>query len=376
MKKIYTPRSVQLNRWYRRLSSKRLRQAIVNGGKIRIGRKKLKFSKKVKFIPVIAPYNLSLGKKNHYECVAFINKIQSSIRIAANSNNEVCICFRNTKYISAPAGIYLLSSVEEYVRRYPSVSYQVRFPPSIPDKHTRYKAPVVHAALSRIGFYSLLSVRDVKLKSFPHVDTWHVASSTIVKGNLVGEALEKLQNLGINQKALYRSGIEAMNNAIEHAYSPDIPNLNNFVTKKWWLFAGVLDNKLIFLISDKGHGIPNTIPYTQSTDLIKEIKDKLKNALLGETLVGDAEAIHIATLIKETRTALGHRGKGGPDLRKFVESQKDASLQIYSNTGTYLYSLTKKGKKPVPIGYNNKSSINGTIIGWEVPLPDEMLVKG
>ena len=144
------------------------------------------------------------------------------------------------------------------------------------------------------------------------------------------------------------------------------------------MFTGVLDNKLIFVIADKGHGIPKTLPFTQSLDVINAIKAKVRNTyakLNSSVLSGDAEAIHIATLVKETRTALGHRGKGGPDLRKFVESHPDAKLQIYSNYGSYSFQLTKHSKKDYPSGYNNKGSIEGTIIGWEVPLEESNFKK-
>lgn len=378
MKKIELPLYVVRKRKNRNIATKKLRAARRKGSKLVITRNSLKASKVECNVKVVAPYNFHLGKKYHIHCVKFINDLHKAVKQAANSNKTVCICFRDTKHISAPAGIYLFSSTEEIVRKYPSVTFQVRIPPAVPEQHTRSKEAVVHAALMRIGYYDLLSIKKSKAKPFPHVNTWHTCSASIVKGNLVGQALSKLDNLGIDQKALYRSGIEAMNNAIEHAYSKDVPKLHDFHTKKWWMFTGVLDNKLIFVIADKGHGIPQTLPYTQPEDVISNIRSKMRNAynkIDNTVLNADAEAIHIATLVKKTRTTLGYRGKGGPDLRKFVESHPDAKLLIYSNFGTYSFELTKKGKKDLSLGFNNKSSIEGTIIAWEVPLPESNLSK-
>ncbi|CAM3779322.1 MULTISPECIES: hypothetical protein [Pseudoalteromonas] len=375
MKKKQLPSIIQKNRWRRRLSSKRLKKAKRSEQySLKLTRKGLRFVKSPVSIRVIAPFNISLGKKYHNSCVNFVTELGAAVRQASISLQTVCICFRDTEHISASAGIYLLSSTEEYVMKFPGVKFQVRVPPSVPLNSIKRREPVVHAALNRIGFYSVLSIKQSSLKPIPHVNTWHIESDKIVKGNLVGKALNKLESIGIDQKALYRSGIEAMNNAIEHAYSREIPNVNKFITKKWWLFAGVIDNKLIFLIADKGHGIPNTIPYTQPQNIIDEIKSKMKavSSKVSDTvLTGDVEAIHVATLIKKTRTELGHRGKGGPDLRKFVESEPKAKLQIYSNFGSYSFSITSKGKS-APLGFNNKRSIQGTIIGWEVPLPEGM----
>lgn len=73
--------------------------------------------------------------------------------------------------------------------------------------------------------------------------------------------------------------------------------------------------------------------------------------------------------VKRTRTKLGYRGKGGTDLQSIIENFENAQLRIISNKGNYRYTHRKKARPELM--WDAKHSINGTIVEWSVPLPNE-----
>ena len=123
------------------------------------------------------------------------------------------------------------------------------------------------------------------------------------------------------------------------------------------MFTAVQDNKLVILVCDLGVGIPNTIRDTQPDSLIQQIFAKF--SFFANT---DGSWIKVATLVKETRTGLTNRGKGGSDLRSIVDKFDKATLTIISNKGQYNYRKHKlnSGKvEPTESVYDNKRSILG-----------------
>ena len=88
--------------------------------------------------------------------------------------------------------------------------------------------------------------------------------------------------------------------------------------------------------------------------------------------------------MKRTRTELGHRGKGGPDLRSIVETFPSALLSIRSNMGRYVLkgkdhrSKAHRNEKQNYIAGTDKrewksnisESILGTIVEWNLSIKD------
>lgn len=356
----------------RRISEKLIRSE-KRGGKAFTGTRKHphKKSKLKSEIKIIAPKFIDLYKaRNHTKTMDFIQKLEISSFQAIRSNATLRICFRETMVISAAAGILLLSTIEIIAKNHPSLKVTISRPPNSKQNGDKGTINVVHAVLQRIGFYKAIRLGPFKTKSFPHVDNWYIGSSTQVDGQNLADAIKITEDLGVKTSELYRSGIEAISNAVEHAYSGKVPTNKAFTLKKWWIFVGVIDSRLVILVCDRGHGIPETLPYTQSTKLLGSIKAylanlyKLKTAKIAHD--GDVAQIHAATLVQETRTKLGHRGKGGKDIKSFVKANNDARLIIFSNKGQYRF--VKKNSKHVDLGYNNHHSIGGTIIEWSLPI--------
>ncbi|MEW9796643.1 hypothetical protein [Alteromonas sp. CYL-A6] len=361
----------------RRLSSK-IRKVLKRKGKVSTSSRKnpSRRSAPRKHIFVQAPEGLDLyNRKAHLKTVTFIKELTKAAKVSHDRDLPVRLCFRHTTRISASGGIYLYAVTDSLKVKYPKLSFIVAHPPKKPDRVNHENISVVQAVLKQIKFYSLIGVSVPKVKELPNVDCWATAQSEKVDSDLLGAAIQKLEPYGVNTHELFRAGVEAMANAAEHAYDKTIRTNRSFPKKEWWLFTAVLEKKLIVYICDLGHGIPVTMPHTQKADVLTKIKSKVTNALgqLGHgkaPVDGDVFQIQASTLVKETRTELGHRGKGGNDIRSFIDNNNRSSLYIFSNKGTWKYKSTPT-KKGLGIGYNNKHSIDGTVIGWSIPLSAE-----
>lgn len=75
--------------------------------------------------------------------------------------------------------------------------------------------------------------------------------------------------------------------------------------------------------------------------------------------------IKASTLIKETRTELEYRGKGGGDIRAFIDKTPNSQLIIRSNRGMYVYN----GKYKPDLVKESLYSLNGTVVQWAIQYP-------
>lgn len=364
------------NKKNRRVSSGKKKAERLGGPIYQGTRKNPKHSRRREYdIRVVAPSKIDLGKpKSHKSLVQFMVALKIACQTAANSGRTINICFRDTRLITASGGIYLLATTDTLVKKFSHVKFSVTKPPKIPQVEYHAAVSVVHSVLCQIGFYKLLNLNPVKGKDLPHVNCWHVETSSIVDSVALGTAIERLTEHGVHGADMFRAGIEAMANATEHAYTDRI--LNNFTDKRWWLFTAVLNNELIVYICDLGHGIPVTLPHTQNENILQLAFHKFMTTFQltrpTSQLTGDVLNIAISTFIKETRTDLGHRGKGGEDIKSFIDKNPEAKLQIYSNAGFWKYARAKRNisRPNIGLGYNNALSIGGTIVGWSIPLKE------
>lgn len=356
-------------------------------------RKKLTYSPKAtetrifrrEMVSITSPEVIDLyGKKNHLRTVNFLKKIETELRRNCDLKFKIHICFKDCKVITASGGIYLKANMELLIHKYPGNRFTVTQPlRAFNSQAGAYNSkPVVHSVLSQIGFYSLLKVHEPKLPQLPNVDCWNISSGQLVDSQALAEAIEKVGLEKSENAAVFRSTIEAMANAAEHAYTAKVPRTAAFNLEKWWLFTAIIDGRFYIYFCDVGHGIPATLKHTQPVPLMHLIYRKLES--LGKKpsfkwLEGDVYAIKASTIVKETRTSESNRGKGIKDIRSLIQKTPGSRLVIYSNRGSYLFNhkkvpytrqiLRRPGLlEPNEDGWNNKLSICGTIVGWSVPL--------
>lgn len=326
---------------------------------------------------IIAP-----GKIDIYSPKAAVQFLQflNHFRIKARYNKSIQICFRNTSRITAAACLLLYAETDRLLRHLPGLKISCTLPPMSPGGKHNNQEYIVESALKQIGFFTLIGQRTRQIRNYSSVAFWRQLSGSMADGSLTASlfnSLPKELNAYARSK-LYRGTFEAMANCVEHAHPAPRKDGLNIQDKRWWMFVGIKDDSLAILVCDLGVRIPNTIR-NHDKDVLSRIASTI--GLKNDT---DADLIHASTFVKRTRTELGHRGKGGPDLRSIVETFPSALLSIRSNMGRYVLkgkdhrSKAHRNEKQNYIAGTDKrewksnisESILGTIVEWNLSIKD------
>lgn len=348
----------ELKHWLRRVRKKALRHN-------RAITKKFKPSSKIKKdgVYVIAPRILSMGQKYHGYLVRFKEELERYSALAHNLQHHLRINFRETEILSADACTVLLATIDTIKCKYPDIKFSVIRPKNRPmnsllRNKMRYD---VDAVFCHLGLYKLLGFNYTSSTSQKNVKCWHFISGDMADGKITSPILNELQSMGVNTKGVYSSYIEAIANAVEHAYTDKVPTSRQFPVRRWWMLLAVVDDTMSIFVCDLGHGIPNTLEYTQDQNFLSSLWTKILMRATKPT--DDCLYIKVAASIKESRTELEYRGKGSTDIKSLIKDKKDSILFIHSNKGTYTFSNDGSEKC-----YENIGSINGTLIQWNIPL--------
>lgn len=319
-------------------------------------------------VEVKAPPRINLyDQSDHERTVDFLR----DLRFKISRNSKVRICFRDTRQITAAAGLLFIAELDRLVKTYPGVKFSCVRPPIQHDSKYGTESHLTESVLNHIGFFKLVGLPEKALPIYKNVSCWKKSHGHVAKGEIAGELLSHVDgHLSKHAlKRLYRGAIEAISNCVEHAYPSVRPDGLNIVDKRWWMFVGISMDRLTVCVCDLGVGIPATVPKKHAWELIQATMERLN--VKGTR---DSEWIRVSTEISRSRTDLKHRGKGGKDIRELLEYYSGAKLSIFSNKGCFRdWNRQKAGsKKPVKIGMldEQKKSIQGTIIEWTVPLEE------
>lgn len=360
MKNIDIWRSIVKNRTLRNLISKEKKHR-ANGG-----RPKHKSVSKKKcfdrfYIEIQAPNKIVLAREISRSFVLFKTEIEEKSKLASQSHRILKLNFRETAIIDAPACAVLIATLDTIRNQFPELKFKVMRPKAKPADQRKRSPYDVDGVFCHIGLYKMLGFNYSSSSSQKNVKCWHFIQSDNTDGSITTPLLNELKAMGINTKGMYSSYIEAIANAVEHAYAENIPTHRKFAVKRWWMLLAVLDNELSLFVCDLGHGIPNTLEKTQHAKILAKIWEKLKQ--LGKP-TKDSIYIKASTMIKETRTGRGYRGKGGEDIRSIIDKTPNSRLIIRSNRGMYVYN----GKNKPELTKESTYSIQGTVIQWNLPL--------
>lgn len=324
---------------------------------------------------IVAPARIDLYNAQWAEkTLQLLEEIESLAHSRSERFFKITICFRNTSIITAAAALLLLARVETLL----SANRYLKIGVVIPPKHKATNKPktiggpsenTVDSVLNRIGFYEAIGIGKRRLREAPNVRCWEVMRGTDVVSQDAGALLKAIQtSVGCKMNKLFRPLIEAMANAVEHAY--DIRCFNGRLpNSRWWMFASFEGAQLTVLICDLGAGIPNTLKITQGQDWLNMIKSRL-----GISFSHDCEYIKAAMEVKKSRTELSYRGKGGCDLRSAVNEFSQSHLLLISNRGYYRYKRCPTARNPNAQSeqiYDVIRSIGGTLVEWTVRLDRE-----
>ncbi|MFC0174071.1 hypothetical protein [Vibrio comitans] len=314
-------------------------------------------------VSAMAPTRIDLyNPRYHTELVMFKQELEKKADESSQSSyrKKLRICFRNTTHITAAAGLLMIATVDNIVSKHPRLKFAVTRPPNRNSKLGQLEN-LVDSVLVRVGFYKLIGHENIKRRcDAANVKCWRYAYGDDANGEIPARLIQELASYGVKTNKLYRSCFEAVANATEHAYTDKVKAKRPFNLERWWFFVGVLDDKITVLICDLGHGIPDTLETTQSKGMLSKIFEKLG---FKTKPTEDCILIRASTMVKESRTGMEFRGKGGTDVKTFVDQTDGSEMLILSNHGYYRY----RGQDSPSQAYDNKRSVGGTIIQWTIP---------
>lgn len=275
---------------------------------------------------------------------ALRNKFLSAIKTIGTRdklNKKIFVNFKETETLYPDGAIYLLHQIDK-VRNKHNLSGKVS------------DSPIVRAMLSKLGIHTILKLKTFKGSNIRIVNRWKILSGTTAdldeKYIEIENEISKIVPDRKSKFVLQNAISEAISNVINHAYDE-----NSKSYKKWFLFFCVDEEKsnCTIVVSDLGKTIPATIPVTFNKD---KFTLNLREIFFGKT---DSELIEIATKMRRTSTEEYHRGKGFNDIIQVESFLKGAKVLVVSRRGAW---SSEAGN----MDFN--SAIEGTTIGWEIPL--------
>lgn len=223
--------------------------------------------------------------------------------------------------------------------------------------------------LKQTGMDRLLNLKIDSEPDREDVVHWRIAEGprTVVDPSALADIMTDIESVtGMESHPIYQGIIESMANCVEHAYKchPD-------VTRKmpenpgWWVFQQVKDDTLHVYVCDLGIGVRRSLPLT----LAGEIGLYRKLMFVARTAKGqDNRALLAAMEYGRTSTGQKQRGKGMRNAHKVVDDLGEGGFCAMSNAGCYLYSRKLGHKEGSYRTIKLRHSIQGTILGWNLPL--------
>ncbi|MBL1142715.1 MAG: hypothetical protein HND53_11855 [Proteobacteria bacterium] len=295
----------------------------------------------------------------------FINQIRN-INVEQLNMNLIIINFINTRKITAAAVICL----------HATISIMRRYNKDLKVKAINIRSSVEKELLKSSGFLREdinITDKDVTVPHLMPIRTGlaHDAGKSISKvvddmntAFYSGE-LDKDENLG-KRDLIHQAIHEAILNVSNHAYDDYDADFVTSIGERWWVLGQQIGNQIHVLFYDYGHGIPVTLPRQKGFH-------KLLNLINTYLPYGnDCAMIKAATELKRSRheaEGVEGRGTGLDRILRFARKNPRGVVWIFSNKGSYLYeSYKKEGAETM---YDLKSSVNGTLIQWNIELPNE-----
>jgi hypothetical protein len=301
-----------------------------------------------------------LSKKGKRD--SFFLELKDSIslikKLVLDQRRPVCLDFRQTAKISTAAMLLLYAEVDRIVR----LSGSKALISCIEPQKDRCRQ-----VLNQIGFYRLIGHETTSLPIRDDVVKWVRAEGISLDAEKIADLVSFQGQVDVEFVGDLFGGItEAVANSIEHAYTDGRGDgFRHLEDVKWWMVSQIYNSELYVLVCDLGIGVPRSLPKKFDLRKLSEYVSLVKNTL--NIAHPDTQAVRLAIEIGKSRTGLSHRGKGINDALAVLNKCKFGEVFILSNRGGYSVKSTNDGKryeKSFPL----KRSIQGTIIGWKLPL--------
>jgi hypothetical protein len=349
-------RSLEHERFRRRLKRQRL-------GKQRKSLAKGNVPANFARAPVLkAPPSFEIGRNS--ERTALLRFLRTLRQITLKRQARVTIDFSMTTTMMSCGTLLFLAEVQRIVTVGRAKKRRLI-------KCSRITDQKVAQVLHQIGFFDAIGRMSKISPTAKDVIHWRAVAGTGADGEKANGLIEELRDRlpPSLSSPMYAGLVEAMTNCRQHAYLRNRRDGLGIVGNgEWWLFAKEEENELSVVICDLGIGIPNSLPLTQESDLIREAV-----ARLGRTLglaFTDSDLVQAAIELGRSRTRDRHRGKGLRDVLDVITKAGVGHLRIYSNRGCYTYRVRDNVAENHHRNYRH--SILGTVIQWAVPINMEL----
>jgi len=273
------------------------------------------------------------------------------LRASAKKGGTVTINFKDTVSMVSSGALLFKAELDRLILLF---GQKTRFR-CIPPKSNRIKQ-----VLDQIGVFSTLKCKCEIHLTREDVIHWKTARGSKVEGEKYDEILGSYVGAlaGPVTSGLYSGITEAMANSVDHAYIKVRKDGLNMQAHRsdWWMFSQKKDGNLFVVFCDLGVGIPATIATTRP-----KLWGRIKRFV---NLSNDSEIIHFATGSGRSRTEKDYRGRGLPQLLKEIRKIPGGKLSIMSNKGLLGITEDEETRKEF------SNSILGTLLAWEVPLPE------
>lgn len=344
----------------RRIVSK-LKKKESRGG---VSRKKRK-TKNTGRLNIVAPRILGFyDDRYRKEIMSWLKTLRNKATIG-----KVFIDFSQSKKPEATCVIRVLAEID----RLQQIYGQNRIRGNAPSDN------IAAQALEQIGILKM--IRSFKRATVSHkeVEYWRYTSGSQIDAENSGKMLEELLDINKSDEniitSLFNGITEAMTNVVMHAYDDSNKRWHDG-EKKWWMFAGIKEKNLILIVCDVGIGIPSSLSIKHNKSIIDNIISSIGDVISSAINSKESKFIKVAMEIGRSSSNKSHRGLGMAQLKELIDTIKEGALFIHSNFGCYHYNYQQGGTSVEKLS-DSSSSINGTIIGWKVPVSQlKFLSKG
>jgi len=274
------------------------------------------------------------------------------LRSVAGEGGRVTIDFKHTHKISSDGGLLFKA---ELFRLKKIFNYKTSFRclPSASNK--------IQQVLQKVGVFDDLNYISSTEPIRDDVVHWCYAHGNSIDGEKYEPILGGYDGIIADSilKGLFSALSEAMSNSIDHAYKFGIRKDGlkyKDDSHDWWMFSQEHDGSLNVVFCDLGVGIPETI--SQQRPSLAKMMERFG-------VSKDSEVIKFAAGTGKSRTKKSYRGRGLPQMVKVIKDIPDGKLAIFSNKG--MLRCIDGNLRDYEY---KKSSILGTLILWELPLPE------
>ena len=265
-------------------------------------------------------------------------------------NQRIRIDFSETKLVTAAATLNLVAELY----RVRALSETKRVISCVPPRHA-----VVRQVFDQVGLSDLLGITGRVKITHPLVTFWRYTTDTSSDGEAIYDMLTQLGTKLSDERRrrLFVALSEALTNTVQHAsLEPSVEGIN-VLPRRWWMFAGVHDDRLTVVVTDLGVGIPRSLPKRWQASLLQRLA---KQFGLEDN---HADSIKLAMELGRSRTAQVHRGKGMGQLRDAIKSANVGHFAVYSSRGEFRYQPSEQEQTR-----NFKYGLHGTTVEWSMPI--------